>query len=91
MTLTQKILYFFSSNIDSRSLILMNLLIITFILKEFVNNHIIKERTKKRAFRSKVNYDKKYKAKTIVVDKNIKRDVLMKNWNFPSKKANTKR
>ena len=31
----------------SQSLILMNLLIITFILKEFINNHIIKERTKK--------------------------------------------
>ena len=24
--------------------------------------------------------------KTIVVDKNMQRDVLMKNWNFPSKK-----
>ena len=60
----------------------MNLLIITFILKEFINNHIIKERTKKITSRSKVNYGKKYKVKTIVVDKSMKRDVLMKNCNF---------
>ena len=33
LTLIQKILYFLSSNIGSQSLILMNLLIITFILK----------------------------------------------------------
>ena len=73
---------FLSSNIDSQSLILMNLLIITFILKEFINNNIIKERTKKRTSRSIANYGKKYKVKTIVVDKSMKRDVLMKNWNF---------
>ena len=41
---TIKILYFLSSNIENKSLILMNLLIITFILKEFISNHIIKER-----------------------------------------------
>ena len=90
LTLIQKILYFLSSNIDSQSLILMNLLIITFILKEFINNHIIKERTKK-SIRSKVNYGKKYKINTIVVDKNMQRDVLMKNWNFPSIKNKYKK
>ena len=50
-----------------------------------------KRKNEKRAFRSIVNYGKKYKVKTIVVDKNMKRDVLMKNWSFPSKKSNTKR
>ena len=44
-----------------------------------------KRKNEKRAFRSKVNYGKKYKVKTIVVDKNIQRDILMKNWSFPSK------
>ena len=68
---------------------------------ESTNNHIYpegiykqpynKRKNEKRGFRSKVNYGKKYKVKTIVVNKNMKRDVLMKNWNFPSKKANTKR
>ena len=67
---------------------------------ESTNNHIypegiykqpyIKRKNEKRAFRSKVNYDKKYKVKTIVVDKNMQSEILIKNWNFPSKKENTK-
>ena len=57
------------------------------------NNHIYLERiyklsynkrkNKKKEFRSKVNYCKKYQDKTIEVNKNIQRDVLMKNWNIP--------
>ena len=69
---------------------------------ESTNNHIYPEeiykqpynnnkKNEKRAFRSKVNYGKKYKVKTIVVDKNMKRDVLMKNWSFPSKKSKYKK
>ena len=68
---------------------------------ESTNNHIYpegiykqpynKRKNEKRAFRSKVNYGKKYKVKTIVVDKNMKRDVLMKNWSFPSKKSKCKK
>ena len=46
--------YFLSSNIEIQSLILMNLLIITFIPKEFINNHIIKERTKKEHSEAKL-------------------------------------
>ena len=61
----------------------MNLLIITFILKEIYKQPYNKRKKEKRAFRIKANYGKKYKVKTIVVDKNMQRDVLMKNCNFP--------
>ena len=86
LTLTQKILYFLSSKYWQSKL----------NSNESTNNHIYpegiykqpynKRKNEKRAFRSKVNYGKKYKVKTIVVDKNMKRDVLMKNWSFPSEK-----
>ena len=79
LTLTQKILYFLSSKYWQSKL----------NSNESTNNHIYpegiykqpynKRKNEKRAFRSKVNYGKKYKVKTIVVDKNMKRDVLMKN------------
>ena len=82
---SHKILYILSSNIVGQSSILMNLLIIIFTLKEFIGSHLMKERMKK-AFRSKVNYGKKYKVKIIEVDQNMRRDVVMKSWNFSFKK-----
>ena len=66
---------------------------------ESTNNHIYpdgiykqpynKRKNEKREFRSKVYYGKKYKVKTIVVDKSMKREVLMKTGIFNKKKANT--
>ena len=68
---------------------------------ETTNNHIYpekiykqpynKKKNEKKAFRSKVNYGKKYEVKTIEVDKNMQRDILMKNWSFPKKKLANKK
>ena len=58
---------------------------------ESTNNHIYPEIIykqsynkiiKKRAFRSKVNYSKKYKVKTIEADKIMQRDILIKTGIF---------
>ena len=91
LTLIQNILYFLSSNIPSQSLILMNLLIIVFILKEFISSHTIKERMKKEHSEANLIIVKKYKVKTIVVDKSIQSDVLMKTWSFHIKNKQIKR
>ena len=71
-TLTQKIFYFLSSNIDSQSLILMNPLIIIFILKEFINSHIIKERTKKEHSEAKLTMVKSIRLRQLKLIKTCK-------------------
>ena len=84
LTLTQKTLYFLSLNIVNQSLILMNLSIVTFILKEFISNYIIKERMKKENSEVELILVK-LQVKTIEVDKNIQRYILMKTGIFHKK------
>ena len=68
----------------------MNLLIITFILKVFINNRIIKEKNEKEHSEAKLIMVKSIRLRQVKLIKNAKK-CFNENWNFLLKNKQIKK